>query len=131
MEGTERLIDKQVMLFQKGSWVRTQVIPVIATIKPIANEGLTVEAFQENADWTRASAEGTAAAYKTFLKVHPDSHFVQAISGTASYAMALPTTTTGSRSLGPGITITSLSGVRPPTSTQVVARTQRRYLRYS
>jgi len=91
MEGTEWLSDNQVASFQKGSWIRSRGTPIVAALKPLPSDGLTSEAFQENADWVRASSAGTATGYKAFLKLHPDTRRLRVISGTASYAMALPT----------------------------------------
>jgi hypothetical protein len=46
---------------------------------------------QEETDWKRAEAEGTAAAYKAFLLAHPSSTRVRAISGNAECRFVLAT----------------------------------------
>jgi hypothetical protein len=52
---------------------------------------IATTAGPEDEDWSRASREGTPGAYKDFLRLHPNSHRVQVISGRAEYVMGLAT----------------------------------------
>lgn len=105
LEGTERQSVRQVLSLQRNSWIRTPAGPQVATVKALPSDGLTAEAFQENADWAKATAQGTASAYRAFLTAHPESHCVQVISGMASYRIAIGE---------------APPGVAPATSTQLV-----------
>lgn len=84
--------------------------------KPMEIPPAAAQKSPEEVDWNRATADGTAAAYKTFLSLHPNSPRVREISGQAVYMMVLPE---GQTSM-PGVVRMRTNASEPPTSTTVV-----------
>ena len=63
---------------------------------------------QEETDWQRADAQGTASAYKAFLAAHPASSRVRVISGNAQYSVELATGIVGEGGGAPKRVIVSI-----------------------